>query len=156
MKIPSELLKESNYDGTRLIEMKDKKVYELQAKLTPLQKEINPIIEKHSKSYYPFVDKYRAERPLLVAQLKAMDEEMQKQTDLIADDVKLIESHEQKATNIKNKIQVLIQKELEGQLSEFEVAKHTVVKDDKIFVEVFDEIEEKIKALRAGKVNKKI
>ena len=66
-------------------------------------------------------------------------------------ELKEMELIEQKTDLIKWKIQPLIAKLLEWQLGEFETVRQLIEKGDKLFVEVIDEIEEKVKAIRANK-----
>ena len=43
---------------------------------------------------------------------------------------------------------------MEKELGEFETARQLIEKDDKLFVEICDEIEEKVKSIRAIKAKK--
>jgi HD superfamily phosphodiesterase len=60
----------------------------------------------------------------------------------------------QKAQLIKNKITPIVNELVKPELKEFELAKEMVERNGKIYVEVIDEIEEKIKAIRASKAKK--
>ncbi len=150
MIIDKELLSEKNYAGTRLIEIVSPKVKELNDIVSEYQKEANPILEEMEK-ITPLMDPIFAE----LAELEQKKKEVQSRLAPIREPydelLQKIEKIDQKATLVKNKIQPLIAEELKGQLGEFEIARHTVVKDGKIFVEVYDEIEEKVKAIRASK-----
>lgn len=151
MNIPVELLKESNYTGTRLIEVDDPKLRELNEVIKGYQQEINPVLDKLTAEYYPVIDPMYQEVQRLQAQIKEIKEKIAEQTLKFKEDIEIIESTEQKAMAIKNKMQPIILKALEGQLGEFEIAKNTVTQDGKVFAEVYDELEEKIKAVRASK-----
>jgi len=87
-------------------------------------------------------------------EVKVIKEKIKAVADKYQDDTDFIEANGQKVQLIKNKMVPIINKEVEGQLEEFEKAMHTVVKDNKLFVEVQDEIEEKIKLIRAQKSKK--
>lgn len=154
MQIPKEILSEKNYEGTRLILIENEKLNELQVKLDTLQKEVNPILDKLNKEYYPTIDPMYAEVREFTTKLNEKKAKIAEITQSFKEDTDKIDVIEQRATLIKNKMQPIIQKELEGKLGEFELAKHTIVKDGKIYVEVFDEIEEKIKAIRNSKPKK--
>ena len=56
MQIEKELLSEKNYTGSRLIEISDERVSVLQKKLTELQLEVNPILDKLQENYYSKAD----------------------------------------------------------------------------------------------------
>lgn len=155
MIIAPELLAEKNYAGSRLILVKEPKVYDLQNELSTLQKEINPILDKLSKEYYPKVDPLYQKVQALTLEAKTLREEIAKITTEYRADTESIETTEQKASLIKNKMSPLIMAEIDPQLGEFEIARHTKVQPDgQIYVEVFDEIEEKVKAVRHSKANK--
>ena len=154
MQIDKELLSERNYTGSRLIEIVNPKLDELQVELSALQQEINPVLDKLSAEYYPKLDPLYKEVQELNEKVKALKDQIGDITRSFQPDIEIIESTEQKATLVKNKMQPLIQKEIEGKLEEFEIARHTVVKDGKLYVEVFDEIEEKVKAIRVSKAKK--
>lgn len=154
MIIEKDVLAEKNYTGSRLVLIENEKVDEFSGKLNELQQEINPILDKLAKEYYPVVDPIYQEVQRLTKLVAIEKDKIAVITESFKTDTDAIESLEQKATLIKNKIQPIIMKELDGKLGEFEIARHTTVKDGKIYVEVFDEIEEKVKQLRAIKVKK--
>ncbi len=154
MQIDPKVLAEINYTGSRLIEIDNPKLSELQKELSAYQQEINPIIDMLSAEYYPVIDPMYQKVQELNAEAKAIKEKIAEQTAMHKKSIEAIEAAEQKAGLIKNKMQPLILKEVEGKLSEFEIARNTVIKDEKIYVEVFDEIEEKVKALRTAKAKK--
>ena len=153
MKIDPDLLAEKNYDGSRLIEVTDVKVLELKkeiAKFAPIAKPHLEKMEELGKILDPFYTKTRE----LDEEKKKIKDEMQSTLDLFNAELKEMEAIEQKTDAIKNKIQPIIAKLMEGQLSEFETARQLVEKDDKLFVEVVDEIEEKVKLIRMQKAKK--
>jgi 2-hydroxy-3-keto-5-methylthiopentenyl-1-phosphate phosphatase len=151
MQIDKTIFSESNYTGSRLIPIENDKIKELQEVLSGYQKEINPILDRLTAEYYPKIDPLYQEVQRFAAESRKIKEEMAEISAGFKADTEFIEQMEQKATLIKNKMQPLIQKEIEGLLGEFEIARHTVVKDGQIFVEVFDQIEEKVKEIRANK-----
>ena len=150
MQIPKELLEEKNYEGTRLIELNDAKVIELQAKLKELQLEANPFLSE-MEAMTPEMDPIYSE----LQTLEVKKQELQKQLAPIREkyDVPLqqVQKIEQKAQLIKDKIQPRVLKAIEKELGEFEQARNLNEKDGKIFVEVVDVIEEEIKKIRANK-----
>lgn len=151
MQIDKELLSEKNYSGTRLIEVTDETVIALQSQLTDLQLEINPVLDRLNENYFSKADAIYKELQKLDEQVKPLKEELKSLHDNSKEDIAFIEEQEQKAVLIKNKLQPLILDLVKDELGEFETAKHTVNQDGKIYVEVFDEIEEKIKSIRASK-----
>lgn len=154
MQIDKELLSEKNYTGSRLILVENEDVKILQDELTSYQQEINPILEKLSAEYYPAVDPLYQEVQKKNQEIKEIKEKIAEQTDKFRPDIEAIEAVEKKAQLIKQKLQPIILDEVKDKLGEFEVARQTVTQDGKIYVEVFDEIEEKVKQIRASKLNK--
>jgi len=150
MQIPAELLKESNYEGTRLIEITDEAVLNLTADLTALQQEANPYLEK-MEALTPQMDPIYSE----IAELEAKKKELLAQVAPIRaqydEEMVFVEEIDQRATLIKNKVQPIINDLVKGELGEFERAMQTIHKDGKLYVEVQDQLEEKIKQLRANK-----
>lgn len=148
MNIPAELLSEKNYSGTRVIEVTDPVINELRDELTKLQLEANPFLEKMD-AITPEMDPIYKQIGELERQKKEL---IEKVTPIRAKyDVELqeVEKIDQKATLIKNKIEPLVRELVKDQLGEFEIAKQLIEVDGKVVVEVEDQLEEKIKALRA-------
>lgn len=151
MQIPKEYLEPKNYDGTRLVEITDKRILDLKAKLAefkPIAKPHLEVIEKLSVILDPYFTKIREHQ----GAIDKIKEEMQKTKDEFDAELKKMEAIEQKTDLIKNKIQPLVAQIMKDKLGEFETARQLIEKDDKLFVEVIDEIEEKIKAIRASKM----
>lgn len=150
MKIPAEHLSEKNYEGTRLIQINSSAVKTLKKQLDELQKKANPtlkVMEELSKKLDPYYSKIGEHQ-------KAIDDikkEMKDVKDLYDIEIKKVELIDQKAQLVKNKIQPLVLAQVEGKLGEFEKANQMIEKNGVIFVEVIDEIEEKIKQVRANK-----
>lgn len=157
MKIPKEILSEANYEGSRLIlitKEDNSKIYDLQSTLSSYQKELNPILDKLQKEYYSVADPLYTELKALQEKVRGLQTQLRDLGEKHKEDTSLLEAIEQKAQLVKNKIQPMILKAVEPLLGEFETAKHTVFKDDMIYVEVFDEIEETIKNTRRAKAKK--
>lgn len=151
MNIPKEYLEPKNYEGTRLIEINDKKVAQLKGELKKLQLEINPFLKEIEKDLTPKFDKHQEKIKPLQEQLNKLKEEIAPTQKIYEGLIAKIEPFEQKAQLIKNKLQPIILKFVEGQLGEFEKANQIIDKGDKLYVEIIDEIEEKVKAIRAIK-----
>lgn len=147
MKIPQEYLKESNYDGTRLVEVTDKKVAELHAKLTELQREANPHLEIMEK-ITPQLDPLFTELRELETKKQAVKDKMAPIREPYDTELAMVEKIDQRAQLIKNKIQPLILDLVKKDLGEFETARQLIEKDGKLYVEVIDELEEKVKLIR--------
>ena len=154
MKIPKEYLRESAYEGTRFVEVKNETVLGLVKEIMAYQQEANPTLEvmdslsKILDPYYQKIQKLQTEIGNIKAEMaddKAKyDEEMAK-----------VEKIDQKASLIKNKIMPLILDEVKDELGEFEVALQTKEVDGKLYVEIQDKLEEQVKSLRAQKANNK-
>ncbi len=154
MQIDKELFSEKNYTGSRLILVESEDIKTLHDELSVLQKEINPVLDKLSTEYYPQIDPMYQEVQALNVQVKEIKEKIADITETFKSDIQSIEEVEQRAQLVKGKLQPLILEAVADQLGEFEVARQTVVQDEKIYVEVFDEIEEKVKQIRASKLKK--
>jgi small-conductance mechanosensitive channel len=154
MKIDKALLAEVNYEGSRLIKIENETVTELQKELSALQKEINPILDKLNAEYYTVIDPIYQEVQKLNEEIKSKKFVIQELTKKFQPEIDSIEATEQKAQLVKNKLQPILLELVKEQLDEFEVARHTVNREDGIYVEVFDEIEEKVKSIRASKAKK--
>lgn len=153
MQINKEVLAEKNYEGTRLIEITDEKVKALHSELTKLQIEANPhlkIMEEITPRLDPLFAKLRTleeEKAKVKAEMVPIREPYDKE-------LQAVEKIDQKAQLIKNKIQPLVLELVKDSLGEFETARQLIEKDGKMFIEVIDEIEEKVKSLRASKSKK--
>ena len=153
MKIPQEFLKESCYDGTRLVEITDEKVIELKkeiSKFKPIPEPYLKEMDRLGKLLDPFYTKIRE----LEAEKDKLVKERQPNLDLFNAQLKEMEAIEQKTDLIKNKIQPLVAKLMEKELGEFETARQLIEQGDKLFVEVVEEVEELVKRIRMKK-NKK-
>lgn len=150
MQIPKEYLEPKNYTGTRLIEIKDKKVYQLQEELIALKPEVLKIVEGMDEAV-KVLDPAYTKMNELRDEISKIKESISKEEEIVRSKQKQLEPYEQKEQLIKNKMQPLIDKELDGQLNEFERPLHTVFKDEKIYVEIEDQLEEKVKQIRSGK-----
>lgn len=150
MQIPAEYLSEVNYEGTRLIKIEDETVTALTEELNKLQKEANPFLEQ-MEAITPELDPVYDE----IRELELKKQELQKKVapararyDEIA---KNVEEIDVRANAIKQKITPIILDLVKDELKEFEIPLHTTVKEGVMYVEVRDELEEKIKQLRAIK-----
>jgi chromosome segregation ATPase len=150
MQIPAEYFSEVNYTGTRLVKIEDETVRALQDELTALQKEANPFLEK-MEAITPELDPVYDE----IRELELKKNELQKKVapararyDAIA---KNVEEIDVRAAAIKAKITPIVIDLVKDELGEFEIPLHTMVKEGEMFVEIRDEIEERVKQLRAIK-----
>lgn len=154
MQIPREHLEEKNYEGTRLIEVTDPTILKLRLEIAKLQKPAEPHLKKmeeHAKTLDPFYQKITA----LNNEIKKFKEEMAPTKAIFDEGVSELEKIEARAQLIKNKLQPLVNKYIEGSLREFETPIQVVEKEGKVYVEIQDEIEEKIKQVRAKNTQKK-
>lgn len=155
MKIPLELLAEKNYDGSRLFEITDEKVITLKKEIETYQPVAKPYLEKMEKlgkELDPFYTKIRE----LDAEKDKIKKEMQPTLDSFNAELKHMEKIQQKTDVLKDKIRVIVSKILEKELGEFESARELRPDETtgKLFVEIIDEIEEKVKAIRMVKAKK--
>lgn len=155
MQIPKEHLEEKNYEGTRLIEVTDAHVFRLKEEIRKFQPKAKPILEKMNKLSVK-LDPYYTKIRELDAQKEKLKAEMKPTHDLFDAQLKKMEAIEQKTDIIKNKIQPIIARLIKGKLGEFETGRQLIEEGDKLFVEVIDEIEEKIKTIRASKAKAKV
>lgn len=159
MNIPHELLAEKNYTGTRKILVNDPKVRELKAQLKGLQQKINPHIEKLQPTLAKF-DEANSKIAELDKEIKKLQEKIKEIHEEIAPDRKIydkvmdeIKPFDDEAMLIKNKLEPLVIKIVEDQLTEFEKPLHVTEDEEtgEIYVEVADEIEQYIIAKREQK-----
>ena len=150
MQIPADLLKESNYEGTRLIEITNEQVIKLNDERKKRIQEGEPIFQEMEKLSPPLDAFYAKLRPVEEERAK-IKAEMQPAYDAYQAKVQEMDPYYQKAQAINDKMQPLINDLVKPQLGEFETAKQLIERDGKLFVEVIDELEEKIKAIRANK-----
>lgn len=147
MQIPQEYLEEKNYTGSRLIEINDSAVLALKEELKKLQDEANPHLEA-SEEFLPEMDRIYGLIQKLEQDKKELQEEVKPIREKYDEVMKPVEEIDQRATLIKNKITPMVNDLVKDQLGEFEKALQLKEEDGKIYVEVVDEIEEKIKAIR--------
>ena len=127
MQLPKELLSEKNYEGTREPTLKE--MEELSKPLDVFYMKLRPVEEERKK----------------------IKDEMQPAYEAYQDKVVEMDKFYQKAQLVSDKLQPLVLEIVNPQLREFEKAKELIEKEGKLYVEVIDEIEEKIKAIRATK-----
>ena len=151
MQIDKEILAEKNYTGSRLILIEDEKLSELQAVLDGYQQSINPILDRLDRELYTVTNPLYQEMQELQAKAKEIKEKIVAKQAEFKIEMETLESTERKAQAVKDKMQPIILNYVKDQLDEFEEAKHTVVKEGKIYVEVFDKLEELIKSIRSRK-----
>lgn len=154
MQINPEVLAEKNYEGTRLIEITDEQVITLNDERKKRLAEGEPILKEMEKLSPPLDAFYAKLRPIEEERAK-IKEEMNPAYEAYQAVVAKMDKVYQKGQVVSNKMQPLINKIVAPQLSEFETARQLVEKDGKLFVEVIDEIEEKVKQLRAKKASQK-
>lgn len=153
MQINKEILSEKNYEGTRLIEITDEKVKALHGELNKLQAEANPHL-KIMEEITPKLDPLFAQLRELEEKKAKIKAEMSPIREPYDKELQAVEKIDQRAQLIKNKIQPLVLDLVKNQIGEFETAKQLIEKDGKMYIEVVDEIEEKVKAIRASKAQK--
>jgi len=152
MQIAPEVLSEKNYTGSRLIEVKGNDLIdELQKELVSIEEYVKPIVEKLTENYYKIVDPWYQECLIKKEEIKSLKDKIKEVADKYQSEVSEVEKKGEQAQLIKNKLVPIINDHVSSQLGEFEKALHTVVKDGKLYVEVVDEIEEKVKAIRQAK-----
>jgi len=147
------ILEEKNYEGTRLFEIEDKNIVKLHGELKKFQLEANPTLEKMEK-LTPTLDPFYTELGKLEKQKADIKEKMAEpraKYDALLD---IVQKIDQRAQLVKNKMQPAVNSIVDKELGEFEKANQLVEKEGKIYVEIMDELEEKIKAIRETKLKK--
>ncbi len=147
------VLAEKNYEGNTLRLITDETIINLHKELNELQKEANPFLEEMER-LTPQLDPHYTKIGDLQRQITEIKETMQPVRDEYEVNLKKVEEIDQRAQLIKNKIQPLAENLFAGEFSEFEKASQIVVKDDKLYVEVTDKLEDFIKSFRAANANK--
>lgn len=147
MQLPKDLLSEANYEGTRLIEMTDETVLSLLKEVKKCGEEVKPFLDE--------MDKFTPEIDAIYAELRPIEEKRVELKEKLTVALKPFQAEQEKADvvyqksdAIKQKIYPLARAFVKSQLSEFESAGQFIEKDGKTYIEVSDEIEEKIKQIR--------
>lgn len=154
MNIPVEFLKETNYEGTRLIEMTDSTVLSLLKEVKKCGEEVKPFLDE--------MDKYTPEIDAIYAELRPIEEKRAELKEKLTIALKPFQVEQEKADMvyqksdaIKQKIYPLARAFVAPHLSEFESAGQFIERDGKTYIEVTDEIEEKVKQIRAKNASSK-
>ena len=150
MNIPNEFLKESEYAGTRLIEINDERVIELNNQRKEFLKEGEPILAEMEKLSPP-LDAFYVQLKPIEDERQKIKLEMQPAYNAYQTKVEEMDKVYQKGQLVSNKIQPIVAELIKPELGEFETAKQLIEKNGTLFVEVVDELEEKVKSLRAIK-----
>jgi hypothetical protein len=150
MQIDKELLSEDKYTGNRLIPIKSYTIVKMMKEVEKIQKQANPILDEMDKLTKDKLEKFTTEIGKHREAIQAIQNDPEYKQAQAEYEVllKRVELKDDKATVIKNKIQPLVDAELEGQLGEFEKPLHLTMQKGKLYVEVADEVEEFIKAKR--------
>ena len=154
MRIPKEYLEEKNYEGSRLVEVKDTTVLKLRNDIKELASQMKPYLDKMDALK---IDPYNTERVRLKKELTDLEEKWKGPLEQYHEEYSEVRKLEDKITLLKNKISPRVNKILDEakEVGEFERADKVVDKDDgKLYVEIIDEIEEKIKSVRTAKQTK--
>lgn len=156
MNIPQEFLSEKNYTGTRRITITNPKIKELKSELKKLQEEINPILDGMQDT---FVRLDAAQKAIEdhKAEIKRIADESAADRKVYDDNMAKILPFEQQAQLIKDKLEPLVLKEVEGKLGEFEKALTIgeLEGGEELYVEVQDMLEDFVQRTRQAKANKK-
>jgi len=118
------------------------------ATIDPKDETPRPELDKLADDMKVYIDKIRA----IEEQIEEVKKEMQPTKDKYDVEIKKVEVIDQRAQLIKSKLVPLVNKIIEKDLGEFDKALQVIEKDGKLFVEVVDEIEEKIKQIRKEKL----
>jgi chromosome segregation ATPase len=154
MKIPSDFLHEKNYEGTKLICVDNEQIINLRGEIAKLSTPAEPLLAKLDK-LSKVIDPVRQVILSHQEEIKKLREKISKEEDELTATVAELEKIDSKAQLIKNKLTPLVNKFLEDKLGEFEKPLQVITKEDgKVYVEVVDEIEEKVKAIRSLKSKK--
>ena len=151
MQLPKDLLSEKNYEGTRLIEITDENVLRLFKERAEILKSGEPIMARMDELSKPLDEFYKKLQPL-EEERKKIKEDMQPATDAYQAVVDEMDKNiYQKSRLIDQKLNPMVDNLVKDQLGEFEKAKTLTERDGKYYVEIEDQIEEKIKLIRATK-----
>jgi chromosome segregation ATPase len=152
------LLKVIDPANTKIGELINK-IKEISTKIRPLTIEFNEASKNFPEDITEFppelqaikdkIDPLLSEVKELESQVKEVKKGKENEQNLYNEAIKKVEKLDARASLIKEKMQVLVNKLIVPQLGEFEKALHLIEKDGKVFVEIIDEIEEKVKAIRS-------
>lgn len=129
-----------------------KEQYEVMAKALPDDaKDSTPEMKELEDKMNPAIDRIK-ERETEISKIR---EEMKPHKDEWDKEHEKVQAIDKEANVIKDKMVPFVNKEIEGKLGEFEEAKHLIERDEKIYVEVFDLLEEFVKSHRAKHASSK-
>lgn len=150
MKFTKEQLSEENYSGVRRIQISNPMITKYKAEIDKYQKQANPALKKMEAigqeldPFYKMINQHQQE-------INKIKEEMAPVLERYNVELKKVELIDQKAQAIKNKLQPIVDKCIEGKLEEFEKPTNLVSEKGFFYVEVSDTLEDFIKARRASK-----
>jgi len=140
MKIENELLKEENYSNPRLIEITNEEVGALYEQIKVHQTNVNPFLTRFEE-----IEAKKIE-------LKAPFDEYVKETKQELEDMmEKMQSEDQMASKIKEKLVPLVEDEVMPHLGELDEFVGLEKIDGKYYAKVNDRIEEWVKSIRSAK-----
>lgn len=143
MQINKELLKEENYTNPRLIEIKNEEVSKLYKTVREHQEKVNPFLKRF--------EEIEAKKAELKAPLDAYVAETKEE---LEDMMEKMQTEDQLASKVKEKLVPLIEEEIIPELTEMEEFVGLDVVDGKLYAKINDRIEEWVKAVREAKPKK--
>jgi uncharacterized coiled-coil DUF342 family protein len=151
MQIPKEYLEEKNYEGTRLITIESEDIKRLQDERTEyLEVNQKPLLEQMDE-LTPELDEFYAKIGPIEKERQELKEKFKPVYDKYHALLAELEKSREGLDAINAKINTISYDLVKDQLSEFEKTMTLHFRNDKFEVEVCDELEEKIKLIRASK-----
>jgi len=140
MKIDTELLKEENYSNPRLVEITNDEIGKLYEEIKQHQENVNPYLKRF--------EEIEARRAELRAPLEAYVNETKQE---LEDMMEKMQSEDQMASKIKEKLVPLVEDEVMPHLEELDEFVGLEKIDGKYYAKVNDRIEEWVKSIRQSK-----
>ena len=148
-----DVLSEKNYEGNRLILIEDEKLDALVSEIEKEKVAIKPKLDE-LEAVTNELDPAYTEIRELQERITSIKETMQPTQDKYEALKPDLDAFKDKIDLIQNKMRTIINEFVADKLKPFEKALQTQLKDDKMYVEVQDELEEFLKKHRASKINK--
>lgn len=140
MQIDTSLFTEDKYTNPRLVEVKNEEIGKLYTTIREHQENVNPFLKRYEE-----IEAKKAE-------LKAPYDEYAKETKQELEDMmEKMQSEDQLAAKVKEKLVPLVQEEVLPQLGELDEFVGLEKIDGKLYAKINDRVEEWIKAVREQK-----
>lgn len=140
MQIDKKYLSEENYSNPRYVKIQNEEVGKLYE-----------VIKGHQEAVNPFLKRYEEIEAKKAELKKPLDDYTAETKEELEDMMEKMQSEDQKAAKVKEKLVPLIEEEIIPQLGELDEFVGLEKKDDGYYAKINDRVEEWVKAVRSQK-----